>query len=93
MSGVKTNQVVQYTGKETDEGSVVTSRDTTTLLTEFKTLHHTHTESTRLFLMESSQGSTDTQIVDALCQGLPHLTDPVSLENRNFGKQTQGIGL
>ena len=30
---------------------------------------------------------------DSLSQGLHHLTDPVSVQDQNFGKQTQEIGI
>jgi hypothetical protein len=30
---------------------------------------------------------------DALREGLPHLTDPASLQDQSFGKQPQGIGI
>jgi hypothetical protein len=63
------------------------------LLAELQALHHTHIEATRLFLMAASQGATDAQIADALRQGLPHLTDPASLQDQSFGKQPQGIGI
>jgi hypothetical protein len=43
--------------------------------------------------MAASQGATDAQIADALRQGLPHLTDPASLQDQSFGKQPQGIGI
>jgi hypothetical protein len=153
MSGGKAcgKQAAQYTGKQPDEGSVATSRDTTApdnevhssgqthrksmclkemsaakqaggkgetengkqpdgqekrkcttrqaaqtqpaLLAELQALHHTHREATRLFFMAASQGATDEQIADALRQGLPHLTDPASLQDQIFGKQPQGIGI
>ena len=41
--------------------------------------------------METSLGTTNAQISDALWQGLPHPTDLVSLQDQNFGKQSQGI--
>jgi hypothetical protein len=63
------------------------------LLAELQALHHTHREATRLFLMAASQGATDAQISDALRQGVPHLTDPASLQDQSFGKQPQGIGM
>jgi hypothetical protein len=63
------------------------------LLAELQALHLTHREATRLFLMAASQGATDAQIADALRQGLPHLTDPASLQDQSFGKQPQGIGI
>ena len=63
------------------------------LLAELQALHHTHREATRLFLMAASQGATDAQIADALRQGLPHFTDPASLQNQSFGKQPQGVGI
>jgi hypothetical protein len=62
------------------------------LLAELQALHLTHREATRLFLMAASQGATDAQIADALRQGLPHLTDPASIQDQSFGKQPQGIG-
>jgi hypothetical protein len=55
-------QAAQYTGKQPDEGSVVTSRDTTVLLAELQGLHHTHRETACLFLMTASQGAKDAQI-------------------------------
>jgi hypothetical protein len=63
------------------------------LLAELQALLLTHREATRLFLMAASQGATDAQIADALRQGLPHLTDPASLQDQSFGKQPQGIGV
>jgi hypothetical protein len=48
---------------------------------------------TRLFLMAASQGATDAQIAYALRQGLPHLTDPSSVDDQSFGQQPQGIGI
>ena len=61
MSGGKAcgKQAAQYTGKQADEGRVVTSRDTTALLAELQALHHTHKEATRLFLMAATQGATE----------------------------------
>ena len=55
-------------------------------LAELQALHHTHRDATRLFLMAASHGATDAQIADALRQGLPHLTDPASLQDQSFGK-------
>jgi hypothetical protein len=46
-------------------------------------LHHTHREATRLFLRTVREGATDTQIADVLRQGLPHLTDPASPQDRH----------
>jgi hypothetical protein len=63
------------------------------LLAELQALHLTHREATRLFLMAASQGATDAQIADALRQGVPHLTDPASLQDQSFGKQPEGIGI
>jgi hypothetical protein len=60
---------------------------------QLQALHHSHREATRLFLMAASQGATDAQIADALRQGLPHLTEPASLQDQSFGKQPQGIGI
>ena len=48
-------------------------------LLQLQTLHHSHREETHLFFMTVREGVTDTQITDALRQGLPHLTDPASL--------------
>ena len=53
------------------------------LLAELQALHQTHREATRLFFMAASQGGTDTQRADALRHGLPHLTDPASLQDQN----------
>ncbi len=79
-----------------EEGTCTTRQATQTqpaLLAELQALHHTHREATRLFLMAASQGATDAQIADALRQGLPHLTDPVFLQEQSFGKQPRGIGI
>ena len=67
-------------------------RDTTAknALLQLQALHHTHREATRLFLMAARQGATDAQIADALRQGLPHLTDPASLQDRRADKQPRG---
>jgi hypothetical protein len=43
--------------------------------------------------MAASQGARDEQIANALRQGLPHHTNPASLEDQSFGKQPQGIGI
>jgi Ran GTPase-activating protein (RanGAP) involved in mRNA processing and transport len=43
-------------------------------------------------LLAAREEATDAQI-DALRQGLPHLTDPASLHDQSFGKQPQGIDL
>jgi hypothetical protein len=61
-------------------------------LLQLQALHHTHREATRLFLMVARQGATDAQIADALRQGLPHLTDLVSLQDSRAGKQAEGTG-
>jgi hypothetical protein len=42
--------------------------------------------------MVARQGATDAQIADALRQGLPHLTDLVSLQDSRAGKQAEGTG-
>jgi hypothetical protein len=44
-------------------------------------------------LLAAREGATDAQIADSLQQGLPHLTDPASLQDQSFGKQPQGIGI
>ena len=61
-------------------------------LLQLQALHDTHREATRLFLMAARQGATDAQIAHALRQGLPHLTDPASLEDSRAGKQAEGTG-
>jgi hypothetical protein len=61
-------------------------------LLQLQALHDTHREATRLFLMTATKGATDAQIAHALRQGLPHLTDPASLEDSRAGKQTEGTG-
>ena len=43
-------------------------------------LHLTHRKTTLLFVMTVRRGATDSQIADALCQGLPHLSDPDHLQ-------------
>jgi hypothetical protein len=42
-------------------------------------LHKTHSLASRVVLIAAREGVTDEQICDALLQGLPLLTDPVSL--------------
>ena len=44
-------------------------------------------------LLAAREGATDAQIAHALRQGLPHLTDPASLQDSRDGKQPQGIGI
>ncbi len=61
-------------------------------LLQLQALHHTHREATRLFLMAATKGATDAQIALALRQGLPHLTDPASLQDSRAGKQAEGTG-
>ena len=76
------------------------SRDTSTedalqleAVLQLQTLHHTHREPTRLFLMVASQGTTHSQIPDTLKKGLPNLTDPVSLQDKSTGKQPEVTGI
>jgi hypothetical protein len=38
-------------------------------------------------------GVTDAQIADALGQNLPHLSDPVSLQDRRVCNQCEGTGI
>jgi hypothetical protein len=38
------------------------------------------------------EGTTDAQVAHALRQGLPHLTDTASLQDRRAGKQPEGTG-
>jgi hypothetical protein len=61
-------------------------------LLQLQALHHSHREATRLFLMAVREGATDAQIAHALRQGLPHLTDPASLQDRRAGKEPEGTG-
>ncbi len=61
-------------------------------LLQLQALHQSHREATRLFLMAVREGATDAQIADALRQGLPHLTDPASLQGRRAGKEPEGTG-
>ena len=42
--------------------------------------------------MEARQGVTDAQIAYELRQGLPHLTDSVSLQDSRAGKLAEGTG-
>jgi hypothetical protein len=42
--------------------------------------------------MAVREGATDAQIADALRQGLPHLADPASLQDRRAGKEPEGTG-
>ena len=56
-------------------------------LLQLQALHHSHREATRLFLMAVREGATDAQIAHALRQGLPHLTDPASPQDRRAGKE------
>jgi hypothetical protein len=42
--------------------------------------------------MAVRQGATDAQVADALRQGLPHLTDPASLQDRRANKQPEITG-
>ena len=59
-------------------------------LLQLRALHHSHREATRLFLMVVREGATDAQISNALRKGLPHLTDPASLQDGRAGKQPEG---
>ena len=61
-------------------------------LLQLQALHHSHREAMRLFLMAVREGATDAQIAHALRQGLPHLTDPASLQDRRAGNQPEGTG-
>ena len=61
-------------------------------LLQLQALHHSHREATRPFLMAVRQGATDAQISYALRQGLPHLIDPASLQDRRANKQPEGTG-
>ena len=61
-------------------------------LLKLQALRNTHREATRLFLMAVRQAATDDKIDDTLMQGLPHLTDPASLQGTSVGKQAEGSG-
>jgi Ran GTPase-activating protein (RanGAP) involved in mRNA processing and transport len=61
-------------------------------LLQQQALHHSHREAMRLFLMAVREGATDAQIAHALRQGLPHLTDPASRQDRRAGKEPEGTG-
>ncbi len=65
----------------------MTAKDT---LMQLPTLHLSHREATHFFLMTVREGATDAQIADVLRQGLPHLTDPASLQDRRPGKEPEG---
>ena len=52
-------------------------------------LHLTHREATLLFAMAARRGATDSQIADALRQGLPHLSDPDYLQVTSAGQQSE----
>ncbi len=52
-------------------------------------LHLRHREATLLFAMAARRGATDSQIADALRQGLPHLSDPDCLQDTSAGKQSE----
>ena len=67
-------------------------RDTVTedALLQLQALHLTHSEETRLFFMTIKEGVTDAQIADASRQGLPHLIDPASLQDRRAVKEPEG---
>jgi hypothetical protein len=83
MSGGKAcgKQAAQYAGKQPDEGSVVTRRDTTAPDIEEHPSGRTRRKSMRL-----------KELADALRQGLPHLSDPASLQGSRAGKQPEGTG-
>ncbi len=61
-------------------------------LLQLQALYTTHREATRLLLMAVMEGATDAQIAIALRQGLPHLADPASLQDRRAGKEPEGTG-
>jgi len=52
-------------------------------------LHLTHREATLLFAMAVNRGATDSQIADALRQGLSHLSDPDYLQDTSAGQQSE----
>ena len=57
MSGGKTcgKQAAQYTGKQPDDGSAVTSRDTAAAENEVQSSGHTHRKSMRLTEMSADK--------------------------------------
>jgi hypothetical protein len=52
-------------------------------------LHITHREATLLFAMATRHGTTDSQIADALRQGLLRLSDPDYLQDASAGQQPE----
>ena len=52
-------------------------------------LHLTHREATLLFAMAARRGATDSQIADALRQGLPHLSGPDYLQDTRAGQEPE----
>ena len=58
-------------------------------LLPLQALHHTHREATLLFAMAARRGATDSQIADALRQGLPHLSGPDYLQDTSAGQQLE----
>ena len=94
--GTKHVKNLLYNSRQQDQASCNSTMHPAAAMTrrlELQALHNTHREAMRLCLMEASQGATDAQIAHALRQGLPHLTDPGSLQDQSFGKQPQGIGI
>ena len=49
----------------------------------------THREATLLFAMAARRGATDSQIADALRQGLPHISGPDYLHDKRAGQQSE----
>ncbi len=49
----------------------------------------THREATLLFAMAARRGATDSQIADALRQGLPHLSGPDYLQDTRAGQEPE----
>lgn len=51
--------------------------------------YKTHRLASRVLLIAARQGVTDEQICDVLLQGVPHLTDPASLQDSRAGKKQE----
>ena len=77
MSGGKASGSKQHEGEDTADDAALLA------------LHLTHREATLLFAMAARHGATDSQIANALRQGLPHLSDPDYLQGTSAGQQPE----
>ena len=77
MSGGKASGSKQHEGEDTADDAALLA------------LLLTHREATLLFAMAARRGATDSQIADALRQGLPHLSDPDYLQDTSAGQQSK----